>query len=220
MKFSNKKRGRWRILIVALFLFLLLALIAIYAADRAVSNAAKGKLFAETTSIPYNKVGLLLGTGKYLNNGNLNYYYQYRIEAATELIKSGKVKCLVISGDNSRKDYNEPETMKQDLIQQGVDSNLIYLDYAGFRTFDSVVRLREIFGQTSATIISQPFHNERAVFIASKENISAIAFNAKDVTGNAGLKVQLREKLARVKVYLDYLTNKQPKFLGPRVEIP
>ena len=210
---------RRRIFIICLVLAVI-ATISILAADRAIRNAAKGKLFTETTSIPYNKVGLLLGTGKYLQNGYLNYYYQYRIDAAAALIKSGKIKYIVISGDNSRKDYNEPETMKQDLIQQGVDSNLIYLDYAGFRTFDSIVRLREIFGQTSATIISQPFHNERAVFIASKENINAIGFNAKDVTGNAGLKVQLREKLARVKVYIDYLTNKQPKFLGPRVEIP
>ena len=210
---------RRRIFIICLVLAVI-ATISILAADRAIRNAAKGKLFTETTSIPYNKVGLLLGTGKYLQNGFLNYYYQYRIDAAASLIKSGKIKYIVISGDNSRKDYNEPETMKQDLIQQGVDSNLIYLDYAGFRTFDSIVRLREIFGQTSATIISQPFHNERAVFIASKENINAIGFNAKDVTGNAGLKVQLREKLARVKVYIDYLTNKQPKFLGPRVEIP
>jgi len=198
----------------------ILIAIAIVAADAAVRNAAKGKLFSETAAIPYNKVGLLLGTGKYLENGFLNYYYKYRIEATAALMKTGKIKYLVISGDNSRKDYNEPETMRQDLIQSGIDSNLIFLDYAGFRTFDSIIRLREIFGQTSATIISQPFHNERAIFIANKENINAIGFNARDVTGKPGLSVQLREKLARVKVYIDYLTNKKPKFLGPQVIIP
>jgi len=198
----------------------ILIAIAIVAADAAVRNAAKGKLFSETTSIPYNKVGLLLGTGKYLQNGLLNYYYKYRIDATAALMKTGKIKYLVISGDNSRKDYNEPETMRQDLIQRGIDSNLIFLDYAGFRTFDSIIRLREIFGQTSATIISQPFHNERAIFIANKEHINAIGFNARDVTGKPGLSVQLREKLARVKVYVDYLTNKKPKFLGPQVIIP
>jgi SanA protein len=220
MRLLNKKAGRKKVLIFAFFLFLFLVLLAIYAADKSITNAADGKLYSETNSIPYNKVGLLLGTAKYLKNGLLNYYYQYRIEAAEALLKSGKIKYLVISGDNSTVEYNEPETMKQDLIQKGIDSNLIYLDYAGFRTFDSIVRLREIFGQTSTTIISQPFHNERAIFIAGKENVQAIGFNARDVTGNPGLRVQLREKLARVKVYIDYLTNKQPKYLGPPVPIP
>ncbi len=210
---------RRRIFMIFIILTILVT-IAILAADSTIRNAAKGKLYSETTAIPYNKVGLLLGTGKYLENGFLNYYYQYRIDAATSLMKAGKIKYLVISGDNSRKDYNEPETMRQDLIQRGIDSNLIYLDYAGFRTFDSIIRLREIFGQTSATIISQPFHNERAIFIAGKESINAIGFNARDVRGRAGLGLQLREKLARVKVYVDYLTNKKPKFLGPRVIIP
>ena len=207
-------------MLLTFFLFLLLTVLAVYLADKAITTAAKGKLFSETNSIPYNKVGLLLGTGKYLESGHLNYYYQYRIDAATTLMKASKIKYLVISGDNSRNDYNEPETMRQDLIQRGIDSNLIYLDYAGFRTFDSIIRLREIFGQTSTTVISQPFHNERAIFIASKEDINAIGFSAKDVTGKPGLRVQMREKLARVKVYVDYLTDKKPRFLGPRVEIP
>ena len=210
---------RRRIFFIFLILTILIA-IAIVAADNSIRNAAKGKLFSEATAVPYNKVGLLLGTGKYLENGFLNYYYEYRIEATAALLKAGKVKYLVISGDNSRKDYNEPETMRQDLMQRGIDSNLIFLDYAGFRTFDSIIRLREIFGQTSVTIISQPFHNERAIFIAGKENINAIGFNARNVTGRVGLGIQLREKLARVKVYVDYLTNKKPKYLGPPVIIP
>jgi SanA protein len=83
-----------------------------------------------------------------------------------------------------------------------------------------MVRLQEIFGQHSATIISQPFHNERALYIASKEGIAAVGFNAKDVNARAGLKVQLREKLARTKVFLDYLFGKDPKFLGEKITIP
>ena len=207
-------------IIISLLALALLGIMAIFFADNAIHNAAKNKLYSDTKSIPYNKVGLLLGTAKYLQNGYLNYYYKYRVDAATALMKSGKIKYLVISGDNSTKEYNEPETMKQDLVKQGIDSALIYLDYAGFRTFDSMIRLREIFGQTSATIISQPFHNERAIFIADKENISAIGFNARDLGGKPGLRVQLREKLARVKVFVDYLTHKKPKFLGPPVQIP
>ena len=202
------------------FILFLAGCIAIYSADRVIHESARGKLFSDVTAIPHNKVGLLLGTSKFLGNGYVNYYYRYRIDAAEVLMKSGKIKYLVISGDNSRKEYNEPEAMKQDLISRGIDSNLIYLDYAGFRTFDSIVRVREIFGQNTVTIISQPFHNERAIFIAGKEDVEAIGFNARDVSANVGIKVMMREKLARVKVFLDYLTNKKPRFLGPKIQIP
>lgn len=110
--------------------------------------------------------------------------------------------------------------MRNDLIAAGIDSTIIFRDYAGFRTFDSMIRAREIFGQTSLTIISQPFHNQRAIYIASRESINAIGFNAKDVGGSNGIKVQTREKLARVKVFVDYIFGVKPKFLGPKVEIP
>jgi len=110
--------------------------------------------------------------------------------------------------------------MKADLVKKGIDSSIIYLDYAGFRTFDSVVRLKEIFGQDSVTINSQPFHNERAIYIASGQNISAIGFNARDVNIKMGLRVQLREKLARVKVFIDLISGKEPRFLGDKVLIP
>lgn len=199
---------------------LLLLLLVVVVCNLAIDNAAEGKLYDNVGSIPYNKVGLLLGTSKFLSGGYINHYYQYRIDAAAQLYKAGKIRYLVISGDNSRKDYNEPELMRNDLIAQGVDSTHIYLDYAGFRTFDSMVRLREIFGQHSATIISQPFHNERALYIASKEGIAAVGFNAKDVNAKAGVKVQLREKLARTKVFLDYLFGNSPKFLGEKIVIP
>ncbi|HEY8894915.1 MAG TPA: ElyC/SanA/YdcF family protein [Niastella sp.] len=185
-----------------------------------INKTAKGKLFADAKTIPFNKVGLLLGTSKRLSSGHQNLYYYYRIEAATQLLKEGKIKYLVISGDNSRKEYSEPEDMRADLIAAGIDSTVIFLDYAGFRTFDSVVRLKEIFGQDSVTIISQQFHNERALYMARKEGITAIAYNAKDVSARYGLVTQLREKFARVKVFVDYLTGKKPKFLGEKVIIP
>jgi SanA protein len=194
--------------------------ITVIACNYIINKTAKGKLFTDAKTIPYNKVGLLLGTSKRLSSGYQNLYYYYRIEAATQLLKEGKIKYLVISGDNSRKDYSEPEDMRADLIAAGIDSTVIFLDYAGFRTFDSVVRLKEIFSQDSVTIISQQFHNERALYMARKEGISAIAFNAKDVSARYGLVTQMREKLARVKVFVDYLMGKKPKFLGEKVIIP
>ena len=213
-------KRRRNLLVYILVILLLITTGAILAANSIINKATEGKLYSEVQKIPYNKTGLLLGTSKLLANGKLNPFYSNRIAAAVELIRAGKIKYLVISGDNSRKDYNEPQQMKEDLIQQGVDSTRLYLDYAGFRTFDSMIRLKEIFGQRKVTVISQPFHNERAIYIASRYGIDAIGFNANDVTDKAGVKVQVREKFARVKVFIDALTDKQPKYLGEKVQIP
>lgn len=203
-----------------LLFFTTLIVSGIFICNLLIERYSKGRLYTSLSAIPYNKTGLLLGTGKYLKGGQLNPYYLYRIEAASALIQAGKIKYLIISGDNSTANYDEPTDMRTDLIASGVDSALIYLDYAGFRTFDSMVRAREIFGQTALTVISQPFHNARAIYIAHRENINAIAFNAQDVQGANATKVQLREKFARVKVFIDYLVGIQPKFLGPPVIIP
>jgi SanA protein len=195
-------------------------LITVFICNYIIDKTAKGKLFTDAKTIPYNRVGLLLGTSKTLANGYPNLYYTYRIDAAARLLKEGKIKYLVISGDNGRKEYSEPEDMRADLMAAGIDSSVIFLDYAGFRTFDSVVRLKEIFSQDSVTIISQQFHNERALYMARKEGINAVAFNATDVSAKYGFRVQLREKLARVKVFVDYWFGTKPKFLGEKVIIP
>jgi SanA protein len=209
-----------RVIFTYLSVLLIILLLAIFFSDRVITNAAKGKLYSSIEAIPYNKTGLLPGTSKYLVAGYLNPYYTYRMDAAIRLLKAGKIRYIIISGDNSSIYYNEPALMRADLLKAGIDSSCIYSDYAGFRTFDSVVRLKAIFSQDSVTVISQPFQNERAIYIASREGITAIGFNAKDVGARAGFKVQAREKLARVKVFIDYLFGAEPKFLGEKVNIP
>lgn len=204
----------------SIIILLALTVLLIFYCNNKVNAAAEGKTFSDIKEMPHQHVGLLLGTGKYLSGGEVNLYYSYRIEAAIELLKAKKIDYLVISGDNSRINYNEPEMMRKDLIAAGVDSSLIYLDFAGFRTFDSMIRLREIFSQNTVTVISQKFHNERALYIAQREGINAIGFNAQDVSNSAGFKTRFREKLARVKVFADYLFQTEPKFLGPKVNIP
>lgn len=178
------------------------------------------KVYSDVLSIPYNRVGLLLGTSSTLSNGNNNLYFDYRIDAAVQLYKANKIRYIIASGDNSRNNYNEPQEMKDALIRKGIPSSAIYLDYAGFRTLDSVVRANEIFSQNSITVISQKFHNERAIYLATYFGIDAIGFNAKDVDTRAGFKTKVRELFARVKVFVDLITNKQPKYLGEKVHIP
>ena len=186
-----------------------------------VRRIAKDKVYSDIRSTPYNKVGLLLGTNPSGPNGGKNYYFIYRIDAAVQLYKAGKIKYILVSGDNHIKEYDEPQCMKEALMERGVPESAIILDYAGFRTLDSIVRAKEVFGQTEFTIISQRFHNERAVCLARHYGISAIGFNARDVKRTAtGMRISYgRECLARVKMYIDLLLNKQPKFLGEPIVI-
>ncbi|MDM1396196.1 SanA/YdcF family protein [Myroides odoratimimus] len=201
------------------FYLALLALFLIWFANYRVTNTTKDQLYNSVHEIPHNKVGMVLGTTKLLAGGYVNYYFTYRIEATAALYKAGKIDYIVVSGDHSRNDYNEPQDMEQALIEKGVPKEKIYLDYAGLRTLDSVYRMNVIFGQDSFTIISQPFHNERAVYIANHLDLNTVAYNAQDVSRNYGFKTMLREKFARVKVLLDNLINKKPKYLGAPVLI-
>ncbi len=187
-------------------------------ADHIVVNETKNQIFDELKNVPKNKVGLLLGTAKFLDKARhiVNPYYQYRIDAAAELYMSGKIDYIIVSGDDSPY-YSETKYMMDDLIAKGVPAKRIYRDNAGFRTLDSILRCRDIFGQQSFTVISQRFHNERAMYIANHKGIRAVAYDAKD--GTNLVTITMREKPARIKMMLDLLLNKQAKLYGDKVII-
>lgn len=186
-----------------------------------VKHSAKGRLYSNVQEIPYRQVGVLLGTSPNIANGTPNRYYHHRIEAAANLYFAHKISYILISGDNHRHGYNEPEEMRQSLIALGLPDSVITLDYAGFRTYDSMVRAHKVFGQRSITVISQYWHNERAVFIAKQKGMDAIAFNAQDVSYRREyLKNHLREVFAKVKVVWDVATHKNPRYLGESIAIP
>jgi SanA protein len=166
----------------------LLAVVCIVISDILVKASIRKKVFNSVQNIPKNKVGLLLGTAKFLQSGEPNLYYKYRVEAAVELLNAGKVEFILVSGDNSTKYYDEPSTFETDLIEAGIPADKMYKDYAGFRTLDSIVRSKEVFGQSSITVISQPFHNERAIYIATRKGIDAIGYNSERVIAEYGLK--------------------------------
>ncbi len=165
------------------------------------------------------KVGLLLGTSRNLKNGAKNDFFFNRTDAAAALYKGGKIRNILISGDNSRAGYNEPADMKAELILNGVPDTVIYLDYAGFRTLDAVIRARDIFGQNSFIVISQKFHNERAVYLARNSGMDAYGYNAKEVTAYKGFRTKLREIFARDKMFLDLFFGVKPKFSGEKITI-
>lgn len=164
--------------------------------------------------VPTNEVALVLGTSNRLRDGSPNPFFRGRIQTAVDLINSKKVKNLIVSGDNNTIYYNEPVKMQTALLAKEIPENIIRLDYAGFRTLDSVVRCKEVFGESKITIVTQGFHAYRALFIANYYGMDAVAMAAPKVPFLSYFPVILREYLARPKAVLDlYVFNKGPKFL-------
>lgn len=182
-------------------------------------ESTNDRIFYKTSDVPARKVALLLGTSKRTIHGTTNKYFKERIKAAAELYHNEIIKHIIVSGDNNSVYYNEPQDMFNALVKLGVKKSDITMDYAGFRTLDSVVRSKVIFGQDEVLIITQDFHCYRSLFIADYYNIDAVAFSAdnKDPLPQA---LAVREILARANAVFDlYIFNKSPKFLGNKEEI-
>lgn len=199
---------------------LLVIAFTVYANVR-VEMAAKGRIYTSVDSVPHNKVALLLGTNPLNRWGRPNSYFTNRIKTASDLYHAGKVDYIIASGDNHTKEYDEPTAMRDSLMAHGVPEERIILDFAGFRTLDSVVRAKEVFGCDSLTIISQADHNARALYLADANEIEAVAVSAPLRAGRwVRTRLALREWLARDKMMLDIWLGKQPHFLGEKIEIP
>ena len=207
-----------KVLQILLILLCAVALL-IVVCDLRVRNMARGRLYDDVQALPHEHAALLLGTSSRLRGGSPNPFFEYRMDAAAELFRAGKVDCILVSGDNHHASYNEPMAMRKALLDRSIPDSLIFLDYAGFRTLDSVVRACEVFGQTSYIVVSQRFHNERAVYLAMRHGIDAVGFNARDVRAPAALRVRAREWLARVSACWDVLTGRGPHFLGEKIEM-
>ena len=181
---------------------------------------SSSRLYDNVADVPHCRTALVLGTSPRGRYGGPNPYFHARMDAAAELYNAGKVERILVSGDNRKMEYNEPEAMRRALAEKGIPAEIVFLDYAGFRTFDSVVRAKEVFGQDSFIVVSQKFHNERAIFIAGKKGIEAVGFNAADVSLSAGgIATHIREWGARCKVFLDLALGKKPHFLGEPIDM-
>lgn len=217
MKFQVKKY-RKRLLIYSLLAILVVALITALA-NWKIEKDTKDFVFDDVNNVPAQRVALVLGTAKNISN-RPNIYFTNRIKAAADLYKAGKVEKFLVSGDNSRKEYNEPEDMRNALVEAEVPDSIIHFDYAGLRTLDSVVRANKIFGQDAFIIVSQKFHNQRAIFLAQYYGYEVYGYNAVDLSINrSSFKTKVRELFARVKVFIDIIIGKGPKFLGETIDI-
>jgi SanA protein len=212
---------KWKLFFRDLAVALVPAFVVVVAyANVAAVWASHGRIFSDVSKVPVTEIGLVFGTTSQVN-GRENLYFRYRIDAAADLWNAGKIKTLIVSGDNQSHAYNEPEKMHRALVKRGIPEDRIVRDYAGFRTLDSVVRAKEIFGADRILFISQRFQTERAIYLARAKDIEGYGFDARDVETQAGMKTKIREVGARVKMWLDVnFLNTRPRLLGKKEDLP
>lgn len=207
---SRRRLQRW-----SLYGFLGFALFVLLC-NRWVINSTDAYISNNWALLPFNDVGVVLGTSKYLQSGKPSPEFRGRISAAAELYKAGKVRHLIVSGANPDSTYNEPRAMYQELVKAGVPAEVITMDFAGYRTFDSIVRAQAVFGLNRFTVVTQKYHSYRAVFLGRKLGMNVVAYIAPATSaGEAGSRHPPREVFARAKAVMDvFLLRTEPKFLG------
>lgn len=177
-------------------------------------------MYDSTDQVKNNQIGLVLGTAKKVSPSQANLHFENRMEAAAELYREGKVSHLLVSGDGGSKYYNEPRDMTAKLISLKIPKQAISSDNSGYRTLDSIVRAKKVYGLENVTIISDGFHVNRALFVAKSMGLDAIAFSSQPVSLKQSLRARVREYLARVLVVLDlYVFDTQPDQLGEPISI-
>lgn len=194
---------RVKLMIKLLFILSFSSVVFVLLCNYWIVYSTRSRSYFSVDKLPSNDVALVLGTSRGSEGGKVNLYFKYRMEATALLFKEGKIKYIILSGNNDSEYYNEPLDMQKALLDLGIPEEVMTLDYAGFRTFDSVIRCKQVFNQESFTIISQNFHNARALYIAHHEGINAIAFAAQDVPKGYSFRTLIREYLARPKAVLD-----------------
>jgi SanA protein len=201
---KTKKRAVIRRLLLVFAAMAFLGSLALLAADLRVERRAAGRVYADVEDIPAREYGLLPGTSRLVHGKYLNAYFFNRIRAAAELYRAGKIRKIIVSGDNGRAEYNETGDMERELIAEGVAPEDVLSDFAGFRTLDSVVRARNLFGADEITVISQRFHCKRAIYLASEHGIDAVGFEAGDIAlRSVRIRIAVREAFARALAVLD-----------------
>lgn len=212
---TTPSRHRFTYLRVFFWLATCTALFAL-AANLYIITTNRDRVFTEANAIPFSEVGLVLGTSAKLKNGQPNPFFENRIDAAARLFHLGKVQHLLVSGDNSEPGYDEPTQMKDALVARGVPAEVITCDFAGFRTLDSMIRAKLIFGLTRCIVISQRYHDYRALEIALAHGLDAVAFCAPDVAPQNAFRANLREIISRSCAIIDlYVLRNSPRLMGP-----
>ncbi len=217
----SKRKLLYKRILLSIAVFIAIVIVFTVIVNIKVANTTENRIYENVDSIPHNKVGLLLGTNPLNKLGRPNTYFTNRIRIAADLYHAGKIDYILASGDNHSRQYDEPTAMRDSLMAHGIPENRIILDYAGFRTLDSVVRAKEIFGCDTLTIISQADHCARALYLAEANGVEAFAIAAPLRAGRwVRVRLAIREWLQRDKTTFKLRLPKRPHFLGEKIEIP
>lgn len=209
---------RWRRLIVVAALAALCVVCLPAAARGFVVFEARGRVFTSPRAVPKRQVALVLGA-RVTADGDASLALEQRVRAAVSLYKSGRVAHLLMSGDNSRREYDEPTVMRRLAVQAGLPKADLTLDYAGFDTWDSCVRAGQIFGVADPVVVTQGFHADRAVFLCRRAGLDAVGFGVSDAAlpDRVKLRLRAREWLAAPKAVFEAFTTEKPTYLGEPV---
>ena len=182
-----------------------------------VKNSVKDKIVDENSLDKNSDAILVLGAG--LRNGKPSPVLKDRLDMAYKLYEDGYSKKIIVSGDHGKKYYDEVNVMKNYLLDKGVDSNNIFMDHAGFSTYDSVYRAKEIFLANKIIIVTQQFHLYRSLYIAKQLKLDAVGVSAtlRDYSGS--VKFEIREILARDKDFVKSIFKPEPKYLGDTISV-
>ncbi|AOM01845.1 ElyC/SanA/YdcF family protein [Cobetia marina] len=207
--------------VMAMIGLLVVSLMIVVGLNLWVVMSTRDRIASSPLTCESREVGIVFGTSHGLVGGGRNPHYQARLDTAAQLYRLHRVSNLLLSGDNRTRYYNEPMTMWRDLRDRNVPQQFMTLDYAGFSTFDTLVRAHKVFGVDQAVLVTQPWHLPRALFIADVLGLDAVGCPAVSERRPAGLRLMLREWLARAATVGDlYLWGRKPRFLGPAERLP
>lgn len=196
-----------------------LFLLALLAINAWFISSTQARIYDHLERVAPHAIAVVLGTSPYTSSGAPNLLFKHRMLAAAQLYAAGKVDHLLVSGANPGY-YNEPQEMYQALRRLGVPHDAITLDFAGYSTFDSIVRSNRVFGLERYILVTQRFHDYRALFIAARFGIDAIAYVRPQEDLRQPFMTELREYFARVKAVLDlFVWHAQPRYLGPSISM-
>jgi len=197
-----------KIVVVVVVLVLMILVMPFF-----VRHSVRTSLYSNVNNVPKKEFAIVLGAG-IRKNGTPGNFLKQRLDDAVKLYKDKKVQKILISGDNGKKSYDEISVMNGYLIEKGIEQDVIFGDYAGFDTYSTMARAKNIFDIKNAVIVTQKFHLSRSVYLAQQKGINAVGFSS-SATGKK--RYFLREWFASIKAYADCLVNRKPKFYGSKV---
>lgn len=192
--------------------------VAVLLVNWRVNSIGKPKIYRDLAQVPQSHTAIVLGASVYAN-GKLSPILKDRVDSALELYKAGKVKRFLLSGDHGQDNYDEVSTMKDYLNGKGIPDEDIFLDHAGFDTYDSMFRADYIFKVDSAIVVTQNFHLPRALYISDRLGLNFIGYSADKRKYRSIESLEHRENIANIKAFWEVLINKKPTYLGDEIPI-